>query len=147
MDWLIKKKKKIGSRFLVKVSLCQISALRDFPVAQNQESHFFPFEFPTGGSRSAEDQRKKSGLDFDLRKTCTKFHPKILTLSVSNLGAENTPKSHFWTWLHSNDWISYSIVHHWFHLCLHHSVHTLQHIFPFIIHESYLPLFEIMSET
>jgi hypothetical protein len=44
----------------------------------------------TGGSRGADDQRKKMGLDFDLRKTCTKFHSKILTLSASNLGTKNT---------------------------------------------------------
>jgi hypothetical protein len=44
----------------------------------------------TGGSRGADDQRKKMGLNFDLTKTCAKFHPKILTRSVSNLGAKNT---------------------------------------------------------
>jgi hypothetical protein len=41
-------------------------------------------------SRGTDDQRKKMGLVFDLTKTCAKFHPKILTLSASNLGAKNT---------------------------------------------------------
>jgi hypothetical protein len=49
-----------------------------------------PLGLSIGGSRGADDQRKILGLDVDLTKTCTKFHPKILTLSTSNLGAKNT---------------------------------------------------------
>jgi hypothetical protein len=77
------KNKNIGSRFSVEESPCKISALKLFPVAG---SHGLASGISTGD-------------DFDLRKTCTKFHPKILTLIVSNPGAKNPPKSHFWTWL------------------------------------------------
>jgi hypothetical protein len=71
---------------------CKISALKLFPVAQKSGSHVLASKISTGGSWGACNQRKKLGLDFDLRKTCTKFHPKILTLSVSNLGAKNPPQ-------------------------------------------------------
>jgi hypothetical protein len=42
--------------------------------------------------RATDDQRKKLGPDFDLRKICAKFHQKILIPSVSNPGARNPPK-------------------------------------------------------
>jgi hypothetical protein len=58
-----------------------------------------PLGLSRGGFRGADDQRKKMGLVFDLRKRCAKFHPKILTLSASNLGAKNTQKGHFWACL------------------------------------------------
>jgi hypothetical protein len=86
--------KNIGldSRFLVKESPCKISALKLFPVAQNlgatlglQDSLQVTLEVLT-------TKEKKLGLDFDLTKTCAKFHPKIFTLCVSNSGAKKRPK-------------------------------------------------------
>jgi hypothetical protein len=91
--------KNIGSRFLVKEYHCQISALKLFPVAQNLGATVWLSASLQVAPEALTTKEKKLGLDFDLTKTCTKFHPKILTLSVSNLGAKNPPKSHFWTWL------------------------------------------------
>ncbi len=42
----------------------------------------------TGGSREFDDQRKKMGLDFDLRKTCAKFILKYYLKS----GGQKHPK-------------------------------------------------------
>jgi hypothetical protein len=70
--WLVHQKKfpfGIGFRFLVKVSLCQISASSFFSVAQNLAAKLGPLKLSTGGSRSADDQTKTMGLDFELRKT------------------------------------------------------------------------------
>jgi hypothetical protein len=61
---------RVGSRFLVKVSLCQISALKLFPVTKNLVAKPGPLGGSTGGCRGADDQRKKLGLDFGLTKTC-----------------------------------------------------------------------------
>ncbi len=68
----------------------------------------------TGGSKGADDQRKKMGLDFDLTKACTKIHPKTLTPSVSNLGAKNTQKGHFWACLKYSEIFDKKIFHIYF---------------------------------
>jgi hypothetical protein len=84
--WLIKKIKKFGLDFTRGMSLQNFSS-ETLSSSSKSGSHAGPLSVSTGSSRGADDQRKKLGLDFGLRITCAKFHPKILTLSVSNPGA------------------------------------------------------------
>jgi hypothetical protein len=87
----------LDSRFLV-FSLRNFSS-ETLPSSSKSGGQAGPLGGSTGGSREFDNQRKKMGLDFDLTKTFAKFYSKILTLSVSNLGAKNTPSGHFWAWL------------------------------------------------
>jgi hypothetical protein len=50
-------------------------------------SHAGPLDLSIQGLTTKE----KLSLDFDLTKTCAKFHPKRLTPSVSNPAAKNPP--------------------------------------------------------
>ncbi len=59
----------IGFRFLVKVSLCQITAFEGLLSSSKSGGQAGPLKLSTGGSRSADDQTKTMGLDFELRKT------------------------------------------------------------------------------
>jgi hypothetical protein len=81
---------KIGSRLLVKITFCQISALKVFTVAKIQKP-CFSFRTLCRWLQRGWRPKKKVSLDFDLRKTCSSFS-KILTQSVSNLGAKTTQK-------------------------------------------------------
>jgi hypothetical protein len=91
-DFYISYSKKVTNR--VPLLVCNLrNAELDFLTPLPNANDFFSV------SREFDDQRKNMGLDFELRKTCAKFYPKILTLSASNLGVKNTQKGHFWAWL------------------------------------------------
>jgi hypothetical protein len=60
-------------RFLFKVFLLPNFSFESLLSSSKSGGHAGASGLSTGGSREFDNQRKKFGLDFDLRKTCAKF--------------------------------------------------------------------------
>jgi hypothetical protein len=76
-------------------------AVENLASSSKPEDHTGVFGLPSGGSTNLGDQRKKLGLEFDLRQIM--FYTKILTLNASSLGAKSTSKKSLYTLIIKDD--------------------------------------------